>query len=421
MAKNGKKNANRRTGLIAALDLGTAKTACFVARFEEDGTPQIVGVGQRATQGLRAGGVVDVNAARDTIVNTVHLAEEMAGDTVRAVVVNLSCGLPRSERFPVEASIAGHEVTASDVRRVLEQGRQYHTAAGYEMVHSIPVGFRVDAQGGIRDPRGLYGETLGVDMHVVEAEAGPVRTLATVLAGCHLDIEAFVVSPYASGLACLVRDEMELGACIVDMGAGVTSIAVFEGGELIHTATVPVGGGHVTTDIAQGLSTPIAQAERMKLVHGSALAQPEDKRVTIEVPRLGDVETEPANQMPKSVLTGIIQPRLEETFELVRGELEHSGVSAKAARQVVVTGGASLLPRTRDLAARILDRNVRMGRPHRHNGLAEAASGPAFATCAGLIDYARRVHGDPLGAAAQTTDEKRGMFGRLGSWLHEHL
>ncbi len=410
-----------RTGMIAALDIGTTKVCCFIAEHTDDGRLQVTGVGHQACHGLRSGAIIDMEAVRSAILAAVHGAEQMAGETLRSVFVNVSGGQPSSNAFAVEVPIAGHEVSQGDVRRVLEQGRQNIGQGDRETLHSIPVGFRIDGNRGIRDPRGMHGERLGVDVHVISAAAGPVRNVATCISACHLDVDAFVVTPYASGLACLVDDETTLGVTVIDMGGGTTSIAVFDDGELLHADSVPIGGQHVTTDIAHGLSTPLADAERIKTVYGGAIAVSADEREVIDVPQIGEDEHTHPNHVPKSLLVGVIQPRVEEIFEMVRARLEISGLFSGASRRVVLTGGASQLNGLRELAALVLDRQVRVGRPLAFRGLAEATSGPAFSTCAGLLEYAVQKHAGGPSRVTGNFGEPRGLIGRIGQWLHENI
>ena len=258
--------------------------------------------------------------------------------------------------------------------------------------------------------------------HLVSATQGPIRNLSTVVHRCHLDIESRVVSAYASGLACLVEDEKELGVTCIDMGGGTTTLAVFQGGHLVHTDTIPVGGVHVTNDIARGLSTPLVHAERMKTLYGSALPSPSDDREILKVPLVGEDEDGATNQVPRSMLVQIIQPRLEETFELVRSHLEAGGFDKLAGRRVVLTGGAATMQGVRDLAGMVLDKQVRIGRPVGIQGLPEATAGPAFSTCAGLLRYAVMHQAEAPAKAARTTDSAgNGPFGRLGSWLRKNF
>jgi cell division protein FtsA len=207
---------------------------------------------------------------------------------------------------------------------------------------------------------------------------------------------------------------------VIDLGGGVTSMAVFFDGHVVWTDSIPVGGGHVTSDIARGLSTPVAHAERMKTLFGSCMTAGADEREVIDVPLVGEENHDHANHVPKSILTGIIRPRLEETFELVRSRLEASGFYKIAGRRVVLTGGASQLNGVRELAATVLDKQVRLGRPIRIQGLSDQTGGPAFAVCAGLIGYALGPQESPRLAAAATT-ASNGWIGRVGLWLRENL
>jgi len=407
--------------LTAALDVGTTKACCFIARRGEDGRPQVVGIGHQLARGLRGGAIVDMEAAEASILAAIHAAEQMAGETLRDVTVNVAGGHPASQTIGVEVAIAGHEVGDTDLRRVLDQGQLYDAASDRRLIHSIPVGYTIDGSRGIRDPRGMYGERLGVDMHVVTAAAGPVRNLSTCVARCHLDIRALVVSPYAAGLASLVDDEMDLGVCVVDMGGGTTTLAVFFDGNVVYTDSIPIGGQHVTSDIARGLSTPLAHAERMKTLYGTCVPSPADEREQITVPQVGEEDQAQANTIPKSILVGIIQPRLEETFELVRSRLETSGFDKIAGRRIVLTGGASQLTGVRELSQLVLDKQVRMGRPIRIGGLAESTGGPAFAVAAGLIAYAQRAEADGPRPSRMQAEPSNGLMGRLGSWLKENF
>lgn len=410
-----------RHGLVAALDVGSSKICCFIAAADEAGRPRVRGIGHQLSRGVRGGAIVDMEAAETAILTAVHAAEQMAGETIHEVIVNLSGGCPVSQTVGVEVAIAGHEVSEGDLRRVLDGSHLVNGSHDRRLIHSIPVGYTIDGSRGIRDPRGMYGERLGVDIHLVTAAAGPVRNLATCVARCHLDLAALVVSPYAAALSSLVDDERDLGVTVIDMGGGTTTLAVFFDGSIVYTDVIPVGGGHVTNDIARGLSTPLTHAERMKTLYGGCIASPADEREVIHVPQVGEDDASQANAVPRSILVGIIQPRLEETFELVRSRLEASGFDKIAGRRVVLTGGASQLAGVRELAALVLDKQIRMGRPIGIGGLAESTGGPAFATCAGLLVYGFDSGNErPMPGRA---DEKGpdGLIGRLGHWFRENF
>ncbi len=409
-----------RNGLIAALDVGTNKVSCFIASVGDEAL-RVVGIGHQRARGLRGGAVVDMGTADQSIMAAVHAAEQMAGNTIREVYLNVSSGSPASHRVSIEIPLNGHEIGDGDLRRVLGQGRARCAPGEREVIHTIPLGYTIDGATGIRDPRGMFGDRLGVDIHVVTTAPGPVRNLTTCVARCHLDIAACVVSPYASGLACLVDDEMELGVTVLDMGGGTTGLAVFLEGDVAHTEVLPIGGNHITNDIARGLSAPLSQAERMKVLFGSAIPSPSDEHEMIDVRRVGESDEAGTNPVPRSQLVNIIRPRIEETLELVRDRLEAGGLGRAAGRRLVLTGGASQLQGLRDLAGRLLGKQVRLGRPLGLTGLAEATAGPAFSTCAGLLAYAvrRRVEAPVEGLGAP--EESGGRFGRIGRWLRETL
>jgi cell division protein FtsA len=406
-----------RGSLVAAVDIGTSKICCFIARVEAEG-PRIVGIGHQVSRGVRGGMVVNLEAAGDSIGNAVHAAEQMAGETIERVVVNQSGGFLPSRIVQAEIGIAGHEIGEADRREVLERGYQMRGSDDSQVIHSIPIAFSIDGSRGIRDPRGMVGERLGVNMHLVTASAASVRNHSAAIGRAHLSVDALVVSPYAAGLACLVEDEMDLGVTVIDMGGGTTTIGVFHDGNMVFADVVPVGGHHVTSDIARGLSTPLAHAERLKALFGSAIAATRDERETIAVPQIGEEEDGHVNHVPKSLLVSIVAPRIEETFELVRNSLEVSGFDKLAGRRVVLTGGACQLHGVRELAALILDKQVRIGRPLHIGGLAESTHGPAFSTTAGLLHFA-------VSERAETPRPRRasagGMLGRVGTWLRENL
>ena len=265
----------------------------------------------------------------------------------------------------------------------------------------------------------MYGERLSVTLHVLAAANGPLRNLKTAIERCHLQVDGFVASGYASGLACLVEDEMDLGVTVVDMGGGTTNVAVFHEGALVFADVVPVGGRHVTSDVARGLSTTAQHAERMKTLYGSAIPSPADEREMVSVPQVGEAGADAIQQVPRSILIGIIQPRVEETLELVRDRLVASGMTGVAGRRLVLTGGACQLTGVRELAARILDKQVRVGRPLRLHGLAEATEGPAFATCAGLLAHViQRPEEAKIAAEANAA---HGGLRRIGRWFKEYF
>ncbi|TNE35597.1 MAG: cell division protein FtsA [Alphaproteobacteria bacterium] len=413
-----------KPGIFAALDIGTTKVTCFIG-FREQGKMggtlpvRVIGIGHHPSHGLRAGTVVDMDAAEHAIRAAVDAAERMAGTTLRNVVVNLSAGAPKSKVINVEVDVKGREITEHDLSLGFVHGRKSCEQEDSQIIHSVPVGFSVDGSKGVRDPLGMFGDQLGIDMNVITASPGPIRNLIVCVERCHLNVSRLVVSPYASGLACLVEDELDLGVTCVDMGGGTTSIAVFAEGALQYASVVPIGGEAVTKDIAQGLSTPFDHAERMKTLYGSALGGTGDVKDLIKVPQVGDEGEENYTTIPKVMLTKIIRPRVEETLEYVRDRLNASGFGDVGGRRLVLTGGASQLTGIRELATRVLDKQVRLGQPIKLTGLADATRGPAFSTCAGLLAYESSPPPEAMGIAIRPSrlggrrglQFVRGLFG----------
>jgi cell division protein FtsA len=414
--------AKARNGLIGALDIGTTKICCLIART---GGPQgfrIVGIGHHESEGIRSGSFVDLDAAEAAIRATVEAAERMAGDNIRSVVVNVAAGSPRSRLIAYEVPIGGHEINDQDIRRILDPAGFSHSLPDdHDVVHAIPVGYSVDGARGVRDPRGMYGQKLGVNLHVISAQAGAVRNMSACVMRCHLEIAGRVASPYASAMGCLVEDETALGVTLIDMGGGTTSVAVYFDAELVHTDTIPVGGLHVTRDLARGLSTPMAKAERIKTLFGSCMPSLADVRQMIEVPPIAADGVTEAISVPRSMLVNIVRPRVEEIFEMVRARLKDAGVDKVAGRRLVLTGGASQLAGASDLAGMILDKQARLGRPKPLEGMPETASGPAFATCAGLIRFAVNQAAESSQPTYRPAESTTSRFGKFGQWLRENF
>ena len=351
--------------------------------------------------------------------------EEKGADAVVCTILAGGVNIWRNDieipkKFGVDVNIGGHDITGNDVRRALAKAQEKEANESLELIHTIPTFFRVDGQNGIRDPRGMYAEELKVDVNLVSGDGAALRNMAACVERSHLDISALCASSYAAGLSSLVDDEIELGCTVVDIGAGVTSFAVFHSGYMIYCDAVPMGGQHVTNDIARGLTTSKENAERLKVHYGCAVASQSDEGEMIEVPRLGeDREHGKPNYVPRSYLVGIIQPRLEEIFEHVRAKLCDSGLERIISRRVVLTGGASQTLGIRDLAGHVLDKQIRIGKPIRLTGLPDAVSGPEFATVAGLLAYAaEHVAEMPAEIVAQVRPES--VFERVKLWIREN-
>jgi cell division protein FtsA len=419
-------------GAIAALDIGSAKITCLIAEVgparyrttdsDDKNSLKILGVGHQVSRGIRAGAIVNVDEAERAIRLAVDAAERMAQRTISEIFVNVSGGRPQSRLYSGAHKTQAGQVAPSDMDSVLNTVLDQVDPGRRSILHLAPVQYHLDDAKGIKDPLGMYGETLGLDLGVVTVEAPHLRNLTLAIERAHLVAAGFVISPYAAARAVIAEDERILGVTVVDMGGATTSFAVFHENHLVTADIVPLGGQHITNDIARGLSTTIAHAERMKTLWGSALASQTDEREMIAVPLLGERGVDTVQQVPKSMLTGIIRPRLEETFEMLRDKLEASGAAHLAGRRMVITGGASQLNGVREVASQWLDRQVRLGTPLHVQGMPESAHTPGFAVCAGLLNYALKP--DPHYALPKAKVEaveraQHGYVRRMGRWIAE--
>src|SRR5262245_22640664 len=420
----------KRSAMVAALDVGTSKIACLIARLKPQNAQEtlrrrshmieVVGFGHTLARGMKAGAVVDLADAEQAVRQALDLAERSANMHLKSVVVSLSAGKPLSELMTATVNVASKTVSDGDITRVLSAGSQHSVRPGRVVLHSLPIGYSLDEVTGIRDPRGMLGRRFGIDMHAMTADVAVVRNLILAIERCHLDVGALVASPYAAGLAVLADDEADLGAALVDMGAGITTIAVFAGGRFVHGDGFAVGGHHVTMDIARGLNTRIAESERIKTLYGSVLAGGSDERDMIAIPPVDDGHEGP-QFVSRAQLVRIVRPRVEEILEMVRDRLNASPFAAESRGRVILTGGASQLTGLVELATRILGRQVRVGRPLGVAGLPEEAKGPAFAATAGLLVYPQAAHLEHFEPhLMQYADTGTGGYmARVGRWLRE--
>jgi cell division protein FtsA len=423
--------SSRKSATLSVLDIGTNKIVCLVAQLlpmdaleslrGRTHLARIIGIGHQRSLGLKGGAVVDLEAAEGAIRQAIHAAERMAKVEIQSVIVNLTGGRLASQHFEGGANVRGGSVSPGDVHRVLATASAHTLRPGRAVLHALPTGFSLDGQPNIVEPCGMIGERLGVDLHVVTAEAAAARNLMLAVERCHVAVEAVISTPYAAGLAALVDDEAEMGVAVVDMGGGTTSVGVFAGGHLVHVDALAVGGHHVTMDIARGLTTRVAAAERLKTLYGSAIATSSDDRDMIAVHQVDEDEQDVPHHLPKSQLVRIIKPRVEEILELVHERLKKAGFAAQAGRRVVLTGGASQLVGLPDVAKKILQGQIRIGRPLGIKGLPEAAKGPAFSAAVGLLVYPQVAHAEHFEVrstrfAGTGTD---GYLSRVGRWFRD--
>ena len=420
-----------KTALVAALDIGTSKIACLIARLKpcapsdalrgRTHAVELIGMSHIQSRGVKAGAVVDLNECEQAVRQAVALAERMAKVRVESVLLSVSSGRLQGNLVEASSELRNGAVTPADLSRVISAGMHHATPHGRTVLHVLPAGFSLDGVRGVRDPSGMVARHFGVEMNVITADATAAKNLMLVVERCHLNVEAMTCAPYAAGLAVLTDDETDLGAAVVEMGAGTTTIATYSGGQCVHASGFALGGQHVTLDLARGLGACIADAERIKTLYGTVLTGGSDARDVMSVPTAGDHGEDTSQLVSRATIANIVRQRVEEIFEMVRDRLADSPFAAEPRARVVLTGGASQLNGIPELASRILARDVRIGRPLGFGRLPSEAKSASFAVPAGLLVYPQFAHLEHVEPrhTRQLMTGTNGYFGKVGRWLRE--
>lgn len=397
------RQAAMQRGVIAILDIGTGKVACLILRFDgperfhaDDGVSsmagqssfRVIGAATTRSRGIRFGEIDTMQEAERAVRTAVQAAQKMANVRVDHVIACLSGAEPRSYGLTGAIELQDSTVGEADIARVMAACDVPDFGEGREVLHAQPVNFALDHRAGLSDPRQMIGNHLAVDMHLLTAERTVIQNLLYCIKRCDLELAGIASSAYTSGISALVEDEQELGAACIDMGAGSTGLSVFLKKHMIYADCVRMGGDHITMDISKGLQVSTGAAERIKTVHGGALATGIDDREMIEIGGdTGDWDHD-RRAVSRAEVIGIMRPRIEEILEEVRLRLDAAGFEHLPSQQIVLTGGGSQIPGLEGLASRILGQQVRLGRPMRVQGLPQAATGPAFSGAVGLSLFA---------------------------------
>jgi cell division protein FtsA len=403
-----------RSGLIAVLDVGSSKTVCIIGRA--DGAKlNVLGAALRESQGIKSGTITSIHQAEESIREAVAAAENHADTRIQNVLISVNCGQPISVNARTALALDGELVCDQHLHALLADARSKCRLDGHDIIQWAPTSYVVDEARGVRDPSGMFCQRIGVAMHAVAVKSSPLQNLKLAVERCHLNVAGSQFASYASGLSVLSDDEKQLGATVIDMGGGVTSISVFLEGGLVYADVVPIGGNRVTADLAHMLAAPLSAAERIKALYGAALGDIETGTDVVAVPQMGEESDEYAYRVPRSMLTRIIQPRLEEILGEAQTRLRASGFDVAAGRRAVLTGGACQLAGTRELAQRVLNKQVRLGRPKTFPGLPAASAGPDYATALGLLMAGATMPPETLNPDVTVLPNVRqkGLFGRV--------
>lgn len=419
--------SRKNDNIVAAIDIGASKVSCFIARILAEPGLQphldILGVGNYGLPTFSKA-AASPEILEKALRIAVDSAERMAGTQIHDVCIGVPGRFLKSRKIGVDLEIAGGVTTQDDVDESLQEGARIAASDGYTTLHARPVRFRVDGAEIFSDPTGFSGGVLSTEMIGISARDSVTDNLAALVERCGLRAERFVASPLAAAESCLIEDEKELGVVFIDIGSSSSGYAVFDNGALIDCGGAPVGGGHITRDIAQIFGTTLANAERIKTVHGAALIGAGDENRCIDLPQLG-MPGEVARASRADVCEVII-PRLEEIYELILQRLPESALRRGGLRRAVISGGGSLLIGARETAERVLKMKTRNGRPALIAGAPESANAPGFSVCAGLIqNYANLgVEGhSALGDCGQSLQSRHsvGVLGGVSAWVRANF
>lgn len=375
--------------IVVGIDVGTTKTCTLVAGMEAEDTMRILGVGIAPSEGIRKGVIVDLVSASQAIASSVEQAQQTSGLEITSALVSLAGAHVASVNSRGVVGVAGEAVDEMDVERALEAARAVAIPHDREVIHVIQRGFVVDGQDGIRQPLGMHGFRLEVEAHIITAGASTVENLRQAVAAASVEASQFVLNPLASAEVVLSETDRQMGCIVCDMGGGTTDLAIYVDGDVWHTMVLPVGGNHITADIANGLRLPISQAEEIKKQHGHAVRSEIGAEETFSVRPFGE---EKPVVIRREDLAHIIEARVDEVFTLALQEIKRSGYDGLLPAGMVLTGGSSLLPGMRTLASRTLGMPVRTAQPENLVGLADRLNSPAFSTSVGLLSWAVSMH-----------------------------
>lgn len=400
--------AARVEKIISVIDIGSSKISALIAGKTDAGELITLGTGQRESRGISRGCVADIEQAELSVRHAVEQAERIAGINIDRIFVGMSAGGLSSVLQPAEIALDGDRIEEDDIGQLLDAGRATVDTAGKIALHMQPTLYSLDGVGGVANPIGLHADRLGVDIHVVLAESAPVRNIEMTARAAHLEVDAIVAAPVATGLACLTEEERELGVALVEMGASITNVSLFIGGMLVGLKTISCGAADITDDIASTFGIRRTQAERLKCFHGSAQSTPRDHQDVLDLSEEGVPADGNMPRITKAQLNAVICQRIDQIFADIAQALRDLGFAGPSKHQVVLTGGGAELKGIAEHMQAGLGRTVRVGRPIGLAGLPDAHSGPAFSTMVGLVHH----------AASERAELKDGYRGPGGSGGH---
>lgn len=377
--------------IISVLDIGTSKTVCLIARCSGEDDIEVLGFGHQFSQGIKAGVITDIDLAEESVRAAVASAEESAQLNIENIVVNVSGNHLKCTEFEATYDIDGHEISNKEIKQLVTQAIDEFQPDEQEVIHCFPISYDVDGASNIENPVGMYCKKLTIKLNIITVHRSIVMNINKCMARCHLNIEGFIASSYASAVANLDKNYAKIGATVIDFGAGTTSISVIKDNNLTFLDIVPYGGAHITNDIAIGLSTTTEIAERVKNLHGNVIDSDKDTSDIIELCDSNEDDYE-LKQILKSELISIIRPRAEEIIEIIEESIKKIGL-ANIGSKILITGGASQLYGIDKMVEQICGKPAIIAFPKKLKGLEDKVQSGGFSTSIGtLIICARKIN-----------------------------
>lgn len=403
-----------KNNIIAAIDVGTSKIICLIAIIDSNDNLKILGYGHQSSEGFRAGIIVDIRLAELAIIKTIEEAEKIAGVNIDKIIIAVNNCKSESHHQEVSINLNSNPITDRDIAKLINQALDQSSTQNQEVINYFPIDYSIDNENNIKDPRLMFGSILSCKLHTVTVNSNILLNLANCFARCHIDVGDFVLSSYASSLAVLTKDEMNTGSILIDIGAATSTISVFFEGNMVASGSVALGGLHITSDIAHGLSLSFNDAERLKVLHGGAISDfiNEFEVVDIYNPDEGEV-----SYIKLKELNNIIRPRVEEILEFVRDYIVKSKIDRFLIKKIVLTGGTSELEGIKEISENIFGKTSRIGSPKILNGLSSTVVNTSFSTVIGTLMY---THNKLLKEKYKTIDKefkKLGFLNKLFNWL----
>ena len=406
--------------IYTVIDIGNNKISCLIGTSMKTNDVQVkvLGFGQHASLGISNGLVTNMNQIANSIARAVESAETMAGFPIKNVVCSLTGGRPITKTIHNKLKINNGKIVKSDLAKI-QKITTPEKIDEYRLLSSTPIKYFIDNNNYVENPIGMFSKNLIVEISNTYGNKAIMKNIGAAVEMCHLSVEKFIIGPEASGASTMIKDERENGAIILDLGENITSIGVFINDQIVFSDSIPVGGVHITSDIVRGLGTKPEDAEKIKILHGSAFSNETDEFTNIEVPIITDDGDIHNQQIPKAMLTAIIKPRTEEIFELAKIRLNYLNIKSNQINKVILCGGGANLNNIRELASTYFQTNVRIGRPIGLIGLPEIMQTPTFACLAGLL--IKSLEKEKILKLNEMNSGFFNYFGKIGSWFDENL